>query len=80
MLERLARVHFFQPSELSERSPMPEYPWFFERIAGQAERAWPGDHHLRSMAGLVARELSVLRRLPGAVGTRPEAEKKAATP
>ncbi len=23
-------VHFFQPSELSERSPMPEYPWFFD--------------------------------------------------
>ena len=26
-------VHFFRPKDLSPRSPMPEYPWFFEGTA-----------------------------------------------
>ena len=36
-------VHFFQPTTLSDGSPMPEYPWFFDGAADKpnANAAWP---------------------------------------
>ena len=63
-LQRLARGAFLQPTLVSTGSPMPEYPWFFDGDPNKPNDAWPGDHHVRAVAGLVAGKLSVLRELP----------------
>ena len=73
-------VHFFQPTMLSEGSPMPEYPWFFNRSPDKPnERGlalityiqWLGSWH-QSYPYYEDYEPSVV--------TTAEAEKKAATP
>ena len=66
-LERLARRAFLSADRAFGAIADARVSVAFRRITGQAERARAGAHHLRSMAGLVARELSLLRRLP-AVG------------
>ena len=60
-------VHFFQPTLLSEGSPMPEYPWLFNGSPDKPNARRARSDHLRPVAGIVARKLPLLRRLP-AVG------------
>ena len=62
-------VHFFQPHAGFDRLADARVSLVLRRRARQAQRARPGAHHLRAVARLVARELSVLRRIRTAVAS-----------
>ena len=53
-------AHFFQPTLVSEGSPMPEYPWLFDGSPEKPNEARSCPDDLRPVAGIVARKLSLL--------------------